>query len=83
LVNCRASPHYQEAAGPQFWDQQIDVANLGSQAAAPVAVAVAKPLLGALVPVGTDHSGDLQLNELLQAMTRQLGDQLPGAAAIQ
>jgi hypothetical protein len=28
------------------------------------------PLLGALVPVGTDHSGDLQLNELLQAVTR-------------
>jgi hypothetical protein len=28
------------------------------------------PLLGALVPVGTDHSGKLQLNELLQAVTR-------------
>jgi hypothetical protein len=28
------------------------------------------PLLGALVPVGTDHSGELQLNELLQAVTR-------------
>jgi hypothetical protein len=41
------------------------------------------PLLGALVPVGTDHSGDLQLNELLQAVTRQLGDQFPGSAAIQ
>jgi hypothetical protein len=35
------------------------------------------------VPVGTDHSGDLQLNELLQAVTRQLGDQFPGSAAIQ
>jgi hypothetical protein len=82
LVNCRASPHYQEAAGPQFWDQQIDVAHLGGQAAVPVTVAVAVPLLGALVPVGTDHSGDLQLNELLQTMTRQLGDQLTGSAAI-
>jgi hypothetical protein len=35
------------------------------------------------VSVGTDHSGDLQLNELLQAMTRQLGDQLTGSAAIE
>jgi hypothetical protein len=34
------------------------------------------------VPVGTDHSGDLQLNELLQAVTRQLGNQLTGSAAI-
>jgi hypothetical protein len=56
---------------------------LGGQAAVPVTVAVAVPLLGALVPVGTDHSGDLQLNELLQAVTRQLGDQFPGSAAIQ
>ncbi len=73
----------QEAACPQLGDQQIDVAHLGGQAAVPVAVAVAVPLLGALVPVGTDHSGDLQLNELLQAVTRQLGDQFPGSAAIQ
>jgi hypothetical protein len=56
---------------------------LGGQAALPVTVAVALPLLGALVSVGTDHSCDFQLNELLQAVTRQLGDQFPGSAAIQ
>ena len=50
----------QEAAGPQLGYQQIDVAHLGGQAAVPLAVAVAVPLLAALVPVGTDHSGDLQ-----------------------
>jgi hypothetical protein len=40
------------------------------------------PLLGALVPVGTDHSGELQLNELLQAVALAR-DQFPGSAAIQ
>jgi hypothetical protein len=33
--------------------------------------------------IGTDRSGDLQLNQLLQAVAGQLGDQLPGAAAIE
>jgi hypothetical protein len=33
--------------------------------------------------VGAEHSGDLQLNELLQAVAGQLGDQLTGGAAIQ
>jgi hypothetical protein len=41
------------------------------------------PLLGALVPVGTNHIGDLQLNKLLQAVTRKLGDQLTSSAATQ
>jgi hypothetical protein len=35
------------------------------------------------VAVGTEHSGDLQLDQLLQAMAGQLGDQLPSGAAIQ
>jgi hypothetical protein len=35
------------------------------------------------VTLCTDHSGEFQLNELLQAVTRQLGDQLTGSAAIQ
>jgi len=33
--------------------------------------------------VGTQHRGDLQFNELLQAVAGQLGDQLPCTAAIQ
>jgi hypothetical protein len=55
---------------------------LGGQAALPVTVAVALPLLGALVSVGTDHSVALQRNELLQAVARQHEDQLTGSAAL-
>jgi hypothetical protein len=51
--------------------------------AGPVAVAVAEPLLAALMAVSTEHGSDLQLDQLLQAMAGQLGDQLPGAAAIE
>ena len=72
-----------EAAGAQLGDQQVDVAHLGGEAATPVAVAVAEPLLGALMAVRTEHGGDLQLDQLLQAVAGELGDQLPGAAAIQ
>ena len=32
--------------------------------------------------VGTDHSGDIQLNELLQAVALQPGEQLTSSAAI-
>jgi len=41
------------------------------------------PLLGALVALCADHGGDLQLDQLLQAVAGQLGDELPGGAAIQ
>ena len=51
--------------------------------AGPAAVAVAESLLGALVTLGTEHGSDLQLDQLLQALAHQLGDQLPGRAAIQ
>ena len=60
----------------------VDVAHLGGQAAEAITVAVAVPLLGALVSVGTDHSGNLQLHGLLQAVARQLGGQLTGSAAL-
>jgi len=33
--------------------------------------------------IGSDRSGGLQLDQLLQAIARQLGNQLPGAAAIE
>ena len=33
--------------------------------------------------IGTEHGGNLQLNQLLQAVARQLRDQLHGCAAIQ
>ena len=73
----------QEAAGPQFGNQQVDVPHLGGQGARAVAVAVAEPVLTALMAVGTQNGGNLQLNQLLQTVPGQLGDQLPGAAAIQ
>ena len=58
-----------------YGNQQIDVTNLGGgEAAVPVPVVIAMPLLGALVSVGTEYSGNIQLNELLQGVTRQIGD---------
>ena len=39
----------------------------------PVTVAVAGSLLSAFMAIGTEQGGDLQLNELLQAVVRQLG----------
>ena len=58
-----------------YGNQQIDVTNLGGgEAAVPVPVVIAMPLLGALVSVGTEYSGKIQLNELLQGVTRQIGD---------
>ena len=44
---------------------------------------LAEPFIRALVPVGTEHGGDLELDQLLQAASGQLGDQFTGAAAIQ
>jgi hypothetical protein len=35
------------------------------------------------VALSAEHGGDLQLNQLLQAVAHQLGDQLTGCAAIQ
>ncbi len=71
-----------EAAGPQFGDLQREISHLGGQGAGPVAVAVAEPLLGALMAVSTEEGGNLQLDQLLQAMAGQFGDQLPSCAAI-
>ena len=71
-----------EAAGQQFRDQQVDVPQLGGEAARPVAVALAEPFFTALMAVGPQHRGDLQLKVLLQAVAGQLGDELPGVAAI-
>jgi len=72
----------QETAGPQLGDLELNVAHLGGEAAAPVAVAIAEPLLGAVVAVSTQNGGDLQLDQPLQAVASQFGDQLTGAAAI-
>ena len=73
----------QEAPGAQFGDLQREIPHLGGHVTGPVAVAVAEPLLGALMPIGTEEGGKHQLNQMLQAMAGQFGDQLPSAAAIE
>jgi hypothetical protein len=62
---------------------QREIAHLGGQSAGPVAVAIAEPLLGALMAVSTKEGSDLQLDQLLQAASDQLRDQLSGTAAIE
>ena len=73
----------EETAGPQFRDLQGQIPHLGGEGARPVAVAVAEPLLRALVPVRTEEGSKLQLDQLLQAVACQFGDQLPGTAGIE
>ena len=73
----------EEAPRAQFGDRQRDVAHLGGEQARATAIAVAQPLIGALMAIGAEHGGDLQLDQLLQAVAHQLGDELTGAAAIQ
>jgi hypothetical protein len=63
----------EEAAGSQFRDGQQDVAYLGGEQAWPAAVAVAAAFLGSLMAIGTEHGGDLQFDQHLQAVAGQLG----------
>jgi hypothetical protein len=44
---------------------------------------VATAFLAALVRIGAEHGGDLQFDQLLQAVAGLLGDQLTGCAAIE
>jgi len=67
----------------QFGDLQLQITYLGGQGAGPVAIAVAEPLVGALLAVRTEEGSKLQLDQPLKAVARQLEDQLPGAAAIE
>ncbi len=69
----------QQAAGAQPGDQEREIAHIGGQGAGPVTVAVAEPLFRALMVFGTEHGGDLKLDQLLQAMAGQLGNSSPAA----
>jgi hypothetical protein len=60
----------------EFGDGERDVAHMGCKKAMPAAVAVAESGIDALMALGTEHSSDLQLNELLQALAHDLRDQL-------
>ena len=73
----------EEAAGAELGDREGDVVHLGGEQARPAAIAVAAAFLAALMAIGTEHGGDLQLDQLLQAMAGQLGNQLPSGAAIE
>ena len=73
----------QVTARAQFGDHQVDVANRGCQAPRPVAIALAVPIVIALVALGAEHGSNLQLDQLLQAMAHDLRDELPGRAAIE
>ncbi len=73
----------QVAARAQLGDHQVDVADLGGQAPRPVAIAVAEPIVTALVALGAEHGSNLQLDQLLQAVAHDLRDELLGRAAIE
>ena len=73
----------QVAACALLGDHQVDVADLGSQVSWPVAIAVAEPIVTALVALGAEHGRNLQLDQLLQAVAHDLRDELPGRAAIE
>ena len=72
-----------EAAGSQFGDLQREITHLGGEGAGAVAVAIPQALVGSLMALSTKEGGNLQLDQLLQAMACQLRDQFPGAAAIE
>jgi hypothetical protein len=73
----------EEAAGAEFGDREWDVAHLGGEQAVAAAVAVAEPLVGALVALSAEHGSDHQLDQLLQAVAHDLRDQLTGTDAIE
>jgi hypothetical protein len=58
-------------------ERGMSVAHLGGEQARPAAVALVEPFDGALVPIGTEHSGALQLDQLLQAVASQPGISSP------
>ena len=73
----------EERPRAEFGDCERDVAHLGGQGAGATAVAVAEPLVGALVAISAEHGGNLKLNQLLQAVAHQFRDELPSCAAIE
>jgi hypothetical protein len=58
-----------------------EITHPGFQVVGAIAVAVAMSFLSPLMAVSTQNGGDLQLDQLLQAMAGKLGNQLTGGAA--
>ena len=73
----------QVTARAQFGDHQVDVADRGGQAPRPVAIALAVPIVTALVALGAGHGSNLQLDQLLQAVAHDLRDQFASRTAIE
>ena len=71
----------EEAPRPEAWDAQLDIASWCGQQAFTAAVAVSAPLSGALVTIGTKGGSGSGLDQGLQALAHQFGDQLAGGAA--
>ena len=71
----------EEAARAEAWDAQLDVTGRSSQQAITVAVAVAPALVSALVTISTKGNSGLGLDQGLQPLAHQFGDQLAGGAA--
>ena len=46
-------------------------------------IRIAETEMPGLMAIRAEYGGNLQLDQLLQAMAHQLGDQFPGAAAIE
>ncbi len=77
----RLEPAGKEAALPQFWDGQAKVAHLGREHPLAVAVAVGGALIGAaLMASGSNGSGDLGLQQVLETPPHDLMEGASGGA---
>jgi hypothetical protein len=54
-----------EGAGSEFRDREREVAHPGGEQTGPAAVAVTAAFLPALLPIGAEHGGDIELDQLL------------------
>ena len=76
-------PIWKEAALPQFWDGQADVAHLGGEQTLAVAIAVGGALIrAAFMASGSNGSGDLGFQQILEAPAHDLRDQGSSGSAL-
>ncbi len=66
----------EEAAGAECGNRQVDIVHLSSEQGSSAAIAVATGLFSPFVSLGTEPSGVLQLDQLMQTMGGQLGDKV-------
>jgi hypothetical protein len=79
----RLAPAGKEAALLEFWDGQAEVAQLGREHPLALAVAVGGALVGpALIELSTDRTGDLSLQQLLEAPAHDLRDHCASGGAL-